>query len=191
VVNETVALELAEHPTPTTLALLEREVRADRVHLVWSGAAPSLTCEVQRATADAAWSAIGTVTAEPSGRIVFDDAGVQPGTRYGYRLTESGETLSEIWVDTPARPRLAIELAGPHPAAGVPRVALTLPRQGSATLEVFDLSGRRRARRTVTASMPGRQELALDEARGFAPGVYVLRATQGGESAVRKLAVLQ
>ena len=67
-------------------------------------------------------------------------------------------------------------------------VAFSLLDAGPARLEVFDLAGRRVADREVGALGAGRHVLPLGR---FAPGVYLVRLSQGSRSATIRTAVMR
>lgn len=69
------------------------------------------------------------------------------------------------------------------------RVAFTLPTAAPATLELFDLAGRRVARWDVGAHGAGRHELEL-AARSIPSGVYFVRLAQGPNAATARIALL-
>jgi hypothetical protein len=58
------------------------------------------------------------------------------------------------------------------------RVTFTLPRAGRATLEAFDLGGRRLHRQELAGFAAGAHEVQLNTDRAWTPGVYYLRLTQ-------------
>ena len=86
-------------------------------------------------------------------------------------------------MDQPAA--LAVRGA-PNPAGGALTVSFALPDARPARLELLDPAGRSAWAREVGAWGAGAHTLALD-APGLAPGLYWLRLTQGGRSAVSKL----
>jgi hypothetical protein len=59
----------------------------------------------------------------------------------------------------------------------------------SVRLELFDISGRRLADRLFTPATAGRNAIPLDEARTFRAGIYLVRVTQAGKSAVGRALV--
>lgn len=99
-------------------------------------------------------------------------------------------------VGVPAEPALAfgLEPVWPNPvAAGRPlTVRFTLARAGAARLELVDVAGRRMASRDVDGLGAGAHavDLAAAGARAAQAGVYFLRLTQGAETAVRRVVVL-
>ena len=75
-----------------------------------------------------------------------------------------------------------------NPGQGRLSVRFSLPVAGAATLDVFDVSGRRTAAREVGASGPGWHALSLGDA---APGLYVVRLRQQGRSLTSRVAVIR
>ena len=79
----------------------------------------------------------------------------------------------------------------PNPSRGEGlSVAFTLPAAAPARLEVLDVSGRRVVAREVGSLGPGRHTLDLAEGRRLAPGLYLVRLTQGANARVRRVAVI-
>jgi len=76
-----------------------------------------------------------------------------------------------------------------NPVKGGLKLAITLPSAERADVEVFDVAGRMAGRRTV-ASASGREEIALPEAAGWKPGVYLVRVRQGGRIATSRACVV-
>jgi hypothetical protein len=61
-----------------------------------------------------------------------------------------------------------------------------LPAAGSATLEVFDVSGRR-VLEPVRGSWTAGEHVVAVDSRSLAPGVYAARLTSAGASATLRL----
>jgi hypothetical protein len=70
-------------------------------------------------------------------------------------------------------------------------VAFTLASTAPATLDVVDLGGRRIISRAVGSLGAGRHLVRLDEGSAVAPGLYLVRLTQGGQSLIRKACVVR
>ncbi len=69
-------------------------------------------------------------------------------------------------------------------------ISLSLPADGAAQLDLFDVAGRRVERHEVGALGPGYHELRLASGSRLRAGVYMLRLTQGSKTAKAKVAVL-
>lgn len=81
---------------------------------------------------------------------------------------------------------LRVALAGPNPVRDVARFRFQLPHAGDATLELFDVAGRRTASRVTGFYGAGAHETSVDAAR-LAPGVYGARLTSGGASVTTRV----
>ncbi len=77
---------------------------------------------------------------------------------------------------------LAIEGPRPNPGRGALDLAILLPGPGPATLEVFDVAGRRVAAREFGVLGAGRHRARIGAGERLAPGMYVIRLTHGGRS---------
>lgn len=166
--------------TPALVSLVRAEAGAEGVRVAWRVGSEVASAVVQRRLEPGAWTDLATLAPDGLGEIAFEDRGLAPGARAGYRLAfADGSTAGEAWVTVP---RAALALAGfsPNPSADGVQFAFTLAGDAPATIEVLDVTGRRVFSRDVAGLGAGEHRLAV-EAR-FAPGVYVIRLTQGGET---------
>jgi hypothetical protein len=85
---------------------------------------------------------------------------------------------------------LRFAIAGPQPLGDQARLRFELPEPGVASIEVFDVLGRRAGDRTEAWWSSGAHEVSLD-ARGLVPGVYAARLTAGGRTAVARFVRLR
>lgn len=188
-------LVYTEQPVAVFASLVEAKATADRIDLTWySGGALGLVGRVERRTESSAWTTLGNVAQDGRGFMSYTDTPVVPGTRYGYRLAlREGETesfTSTTWV-TAEDLRLSFAGAWPNPVpAGQLRVRLTLPGSEPAHLELLDVTGRRLATREVGTLGAGSHDIALPEANGLRPGVYLLRLTHGNVRETRRVVLL-
>jgi hypothetical protein len=84
----------------------------------------------------------------------------------------------------------ALEGVRPNPApAGRVVVTFTLPGDAAARLEMVDVSGRRVAAREVGTLGAGRHVITMGG--GIAPGLYFIRLTQGANTRVARVGVLE
>jgi len=167
------------------------------VRLRWStSATPADPVIVQRRTEESPWRDLSTHAVDGAGELAWVDEQAQMGGRYGYRLqwNQEGEvvTSGEVWVEV----RQALtRLSGirPNPASRETgfSVNFTLRTGAPATLEVFDLSGRRVARETLPSPTPGPHELHVQASRGLAPGVYLVELRAGGDRMITRAAIVQ
>jgi hypothetical protein len=169
---------------PVQLSLLSAQADPDRVRLTWYAAGGAdVVATVYRRAPEEDWVALGLVSPDGTGRMVYEDRAVSPGVRYGYRLgvMDQGQVIfaGETWVEVPRLAELALRGVRPNPATTALAVTFSLPDAAPARLEAFDLTGRRVAAREVGPLGGGSHEVALGEGRALAPGVYLLRLTRG------------
>jgi photosystem II stability/assembly factor-like uncharacterized protein len=79
----------------------------------------------------------------------------------------------------PAPAPLRFALASSQPVGDRARLRFDMPRAGEASVEVFDVHGRRVGDRMAGSWSPGPHEISLD-ATSLAPGVYCAALTAGG-----------
>jgi hypothetical protein len=99
----------------------------------------------------------------------------------------STATVSVASADAGRGLRLAI--AGAQPVARDVRLRFDMPEAGDATIEVFDVAGRRAARLGQPSLTAGPHEVAFD-ARGLTSGVYAVRLVAGARADVVRLVCL-
>jgi hypothetical protein len=168
----------------TRPSLVSAEAAESGIQLLWYAKdAHLLEASVYRRTESSSWTYIGAPEATGPDELQYDDVDVVPGERYAYRLGYSdGGTESftdEVWVEAAAPLAFALDGFRPNPAIGLPLVSLTLAKSDPARLEIFDLRGRLVLRRDLSGLGAGRHSVPLDDQARLAPGVYVLRLTQG------------
>jgi hypothetical protein len=184
------------YPTPVQVSLASVEALPDRVRLAWfAEGAEFSSARVERRSESESWRALSDVPRDGSGMVRYEDRAVVTGARYAYRLAwdEQGtpSATNEVWVNIPSATGFALYGARPQPALDRLRVAFALPSNESARLELFDLSGRRIAAREVGALGAGEHVVELMETSRLAPGVYLLRLTQGTRFEVARAMVLE
>src|SRR5262245_12505138 len=180
-------------PVATLATVIESGYDAGRVNVVWLVSAnPGIRVDIYRHDPVLGWQFVANSEAD-AGKVVYQDASVTPGTRYGYRLEiHNGDqvvSVTETWVDVPA---LQLALVGIVPNPG-PRAtisaALVLPNSDAARLELYDVSGRRVATQTVSGLPAGYHDVRLTAMASVRAGVYVLRLIQGGNSSSTKAVI--
>jgi hypothetical protein len=175
---------------PAMVSLVSASYLDGAAKLEWL-VGPGASVVVERSADGVAWSAVASLVADGEGRVRYEDAGVEPGTRYGWRLLLGDATRGgEAWLTVPSALAFALEGARPNPAVSGMTVAFTLPQRADARLEIMDVQGRRVWGRGVGALGIGRHRVELGTS-SLAPGVYVLRLTQGTQSATARVAVLR
>ncbi len=177
---------------PTQLALQSAEADAERVRLTWWGVgAAEVVLMVERSGDGESWRALGAATATSGEQVSYDDRDIRAGERLAYRLVDaSGRVLvAAAWVQVPQRLEFALTGARPNPARlGALTVEMSLAVQGSGTLELLDLAGRRVAWRELGSLAAGRHTIPFPETASLAPGMHWLRLRQG--AAVRTTGVV-
>ena len=98
--------------------------------------------------------------------------------------------LRPLSADEAQAPRLALEAASPQVLGRGLMVAFELPSLGEATLELFDIGGRRLARDEVSSYGVGRHTVDVVAGRRVAAGLYFVRLTQGSVVLNARVAVL-
>jgi hypothetical protein len=93
--------------------------------------------------------------------------------------------------DTRLPVRFGMILAGSNPVRSNATVELALPRAGRARIEVIDIAGRLVFSREFKELRAGYHPVTLNEFDRVFPGVFMVRATSGGESARIKIAVVR
>jgi hypothetical protein len=183
-------------PTAVLVSLVSAVVDQGQVRIEWTTSeGAGLGATVYRRTDVTAWAAVGRTEADGSGRLTHVDQSVMPGQRYGYRLGiqhQGAEVFAgDAWVDVPPAV-LALEGARPNPVAGVSGlVHFTLPSAVPAQLEVVDVSGRLVSVRDVGSLGPGVHAVVLGAGSPLAPGVYVIRLTQGSSILTKRVVVVR
>jgi hypothetical protein len=169
--------------TPTLAGVADVRVGADRVTVVWQTEGLD-GASVQRRRAGEEWRTVADLATDGLRRITYEDRDVVPGAVYGYRLRvtlASGEHhLAETVVTVPSL-TLALERAVAR--HGALAVSLALPSTAPATLELYDVSGRRWASRRLAPSAPGSLEVELRGAQPLRAGVYFVRLRQDAATA--------
>jgi hypothetical protein len=74
---------------------------------------------------------------------------------------------------------------------GALTIRFTLPSGAAASLELHDVAGRRIAEHEVGSLGAGRHALDLGQGQNLAPGLYLVRLTQGPNTRTTRVAVLK
>ena len=123
-----------------------------------------------------------------------------PGSYYKLSAVDVNGNVSVYVLLTPAgtlevdegvRLPFSLDGVGPNPSDGeVLLVSFSLPRTCPATLELYDVSGRRVLTREVGSLGPGRHQLELRAGTTLRAGLYLLRLEQGQqERSIKALVV--
>jgi hypothetical protein len=115
-------------------------------------------------------------------------------------LTPEGPATAPVapaFVPTPASPiasartlsaRVALSLRWRATAGAT--LALSLPEASPASLELFDVAGRRLWSRDVGGLGPGEHEVRVGDGAWYPSGIYMARLTQGRRTATAHVAVI-
>ena len=154
---------------------------------------------VYRSFVGGEWTRIGEVTVDGTGYLRYTDPIDATATRVGYRLgiVDAGVEgfYGETWVDLPrARSLARIRARSRAPESHAGRCAdgaLHAAECGAASLELLDVAGRRIAAHEVGSLGAGPHTLDLGQDTRLAPGLYLVRLTQGANTRVTRVAVLR
>lgn len=174
----------------------------DAAHVEWSvEAATGSHAAVYRRDPGSQWAALAEGEVGANGKLVYDDATVQPGGAYSYMMvvgsqrgeTFGGETLvrvpNTLGVGDGMRADFALAGATPNPAIDQMSVSFVLASSEPASLELIDVSGRRLLGRDVGALGAGPQRIDLVTAGLVPPGMYFLRLRQGARVASSRVVI--
>ncbi len=191
----------------TTMTALAAETPANRLVVRWSAAdraGEAAGAGVYSTTLFASrdggpFEAVGTTSADS---LAVDAV---PGSTYAfYALATDAVGNAEAVRPAPVQTAVvrgvategggafvfALDPVAPNPIAADATVRFSLDRPGDATLELFDVLGRRVMTLAGGPQEPGPRSLRID-ARGLASGVYVLRLSQHERTLARSLTVVR
>jgi hypothetical protein len=176
--------------TPALVSLVKSEASAEAARLEWELARGDAAMLYRRERAGE-WRRLDRVTPNSERRIEYVDRDVKPGVTYEYRLgiVIQGEEIfaGETSLTIPSRPvRLALSGITWSPQ-GV-RALVNLATDDPATLEIFDLGGRRHATHRIEGLKAGEHEVQVSTS--LQSGVYFGRLVQGRQSATARLSVV-
>jgi hypothetical protein len=125
--------------------------------------------------------------------VILDDRRSGGTDIYAQRVQANGQLGGDV-VSVPGESVVALSLdpVRPNPARGSTlTVHFTLPTGTAASLELHDVAGRRIATREVGSLGSGQHTLDLSAGQHLAPGVYLVRLTQGANTRTTRVAVLR
>jgi len=143
-----------------------------------------------RRTEDGDWQPLTVLYPDGQGYVTLEDRDVEPGARYGYGVGVQRDSRvgieGEVWVTVEAPiSGLSLTAIEPNPATTSWGVAFMSPEAADSRVEVVDLGGRLVRSVGLGSLGVGRQTVSVS-AQGLSPGVYWIRVTQGGRSALAK-----
>lgn len=185
---------------PTPLYLHDLTLQDAGVQLkFWPQPADTLTELVVERKDDSEWHEVGRAP-RPEYEGTFLDTSVEGGKHYDYRLMSvfAGYTIrsAETSFDVPSsyeppRPEVfafALGSPGPQPANDFLNLQMTLATSERASVELFDVRGRKL--RTEAVHGPGHQQLRLDTSR-LTAGIYLVRLTEAGRVARARVVIVR
>ena len=111
---------------------------------------------------------------------------------YAQRVQANGQLGGTVDVSGDAALAFALDPVRPNPSrGGMLTVRFTLPTAAPARLELLDVAGRRIASREVGSLGAGQHTLDLGAGQHLAPGLYLVRLTQGANKRTTRGAVLR
>jgi hypothetical protein len=182
----------ADITTPVALSLVAIDATPGLVTLTWNDpSGRTRMATVERRTQAGAWLDLATVAGDAEGTLRYQDANVVAGTSYAYRLVIGTEQMPETWVQVPLRSGLALAGLEPDPAIGEIMVAFSLPDAAPATIDLFDVRGRRVLTRDLGSPGAGSHRMRIAGPGEVPPGVYWLALRHHGERMTRRAVVLR
>lgn len=182
-------------PVPTLASVAVAEVAGDVARVEWEVVdPPSSPLQVERSRDGVAWDVAGSPTWTAGDRVQFEDHGIAPGERRAYRLSwsEAGQERRAglVWLERPARARLVLESA--RHVVGAERLDLLLSTESPDPIEVqvLDLQGRLRARRSSERSTLSQRLLSIPT-EAWGAGLYFVRVTQSTATIRSRVTVLR
>ncbi len=160
----------------------------------WPAAGRAITTAALRQSwhsivADGAGGAVVAWQDHRAGADEFDE----DSDIYAQGVKGSGQ-LGEEPVGVPGAAGLALALSPPSPnptRAGAMLLRFTLPGDAAASLELFNVAGRRIVAREVGSFGAGRHAVDLAAGRRLDTGIYFVRLQQGGNARVQRVVVLE
>ncbi|MGD8718454.1 MAG: T9SS type A sorting domain-containing protein [Candidatus Zixiibacteriota bacterium] len=123
------------------------------------------------------------------------DEVVDAGNTYHYwlevvPLAGAAERHGPVECTAGVKAAFALSQNYPNPARDNTTVAFSVPTAGEATVTIYDISGRKVAVPFAGVAKAGDNEVSVDVST-LAPGVYTYRLEAGGNTAARKLVVVE
>ena len=191
--------------SPVSLGAGTATADAGGIHLHWAGPLlfPYAATIERSADGGATWSHLAIVTQQQDGvqgTLDVTDAS-PPGGPVVYRvlLQRGGDwrvigtaALGNLGVPVAERPlRFALAALRPNPARGDVTIELASPADATVSVEVYDLAGRRVQAPLVRSVRAGSVSFRAPLATGLAPGLYLVRASDGRAVAETRLVVMR
>jgi hypothetical protein len=140
------------------------------------------------------WQELGTTVSDGAGGAIatWVDGRSDNFDIYAQRVLASGLLGGTVDVSDETALAFALDPVRPNPSrGGALTVRFTLANGTTASLELFDVAGRRIAAREVGPLGAGPHALDLGEGQHLAPGLYLVCLRQGADTHVTRVAVLR
>lgn len=172
---------LVDTPVATQLALVGAEIVDGHPRLTWYSAdGANELMKLYRRAVPENWTDEGSIYADGTGMVTYEDLKAERGRSYEYRLGIFGATgermLGQVWVDVPEQSPFALRRG--TGSDQVLAFAVSLPRAGDARLDLMDLAGRRVDSIDLSALPAGDHTVQFSIAQRK-PGIYWARLKQG------------
>lgn len=177
------------------VSVVDAQATMDAVTVTWS-APPGFPATLYRRVAAGPYVAVGPVTADAGGQIVYVDVAVVDGQTYNYRLGVQGfcqQFVGEVAIVVPGTLVHELALYGflPNPTAQDVNVFFSLASDVPGTLALYDIAGRQVELRWLGGMGPGLHVVNLTQGKSVRAGIYIVRLTQGGRTVQRRVAIVR
>jgi len=182
------------------ISVVSADATTERVHIVWRvNSSVPVAGTVYRRVGGGSWVAQQSVVSGTDSQIVYEDRDIQPGTEYSYRVRAlDGDKMRDFGQVTVTVPSAGGPPPGnpppgdpptvppgvmrvrPNPASTSFVISFTLTGSGPVRLDLLDAAGRHITSRDLGSMGAGGHTAQLNEAAHLAPGVYIVRVSQGG-----------
>jgi len=180
--------------TAVLVSLVGWTATADSVRLEWYVAGEASSVEVESQAGEDAWRSRGPAESTGNRHYVFIDTDIVPGGRYGYRLAlgqgQDEITAGEVWVEVPQSYWLAIEPVS-NPVLGSLDVNVTLTGHHPASIDVFDVAGRRVRSFSLAEAQGGRHRVRVERGERLQSGVYMVRVREGRDTRQARVVLIR
>ena len=140
------------------------------------------------------WSSIGEIQADGAGYMTFVDRDIEDDAGYSYRLGIVGPDgvqmlLGEAWIaPLPSSFAMAPAVSTPFRNGRI-SMAVSTPVSFPATVQLFDVAGRKLEQSIVESAARSRQ-VDFGAGRRLEPGIYHVRAHCGGDALTMRVVVI-
>jgi hypothetical protein len=189
--------------SPVTLGSGTAAADESGIHLHWPGPVTAPYAATIERTADggASWSFLTIAFEQPDGSLDATDPAPPAGGPFVYRavIERAGElrvigsaALGNLSAPVTGRPRaFALAPLRPNPSRGDVTLELASPSDAEVSVQVFDTAGRRVGGGLHRRMLAGHFAFTAPLASGLAPGIYLVRASDGAHEVGARLAVVR